>query len=185
MNREKNVFEHVEKRDTIFRGNYLNLEMLKVKLPDERFANWEIVRVKDAVAILLVDKKRNVQLVRQYRPALGRVLLEVPTGLLDGKESAKSAAVRESEEETGYRPSVLQDLITYAHAVGYSTGMITLFLGTELEYTGKIHLDTTEFLEPVCMSFDELLQLVKTNQIIDAKTILCTLLSEELVSNIS
>ena len=72
--------------------------------------------------------------------------------------------------------------MTYAHAEGYSTGMMTLFLGLRLTHTGKISLDDTEFLEPVSMSFLQLKQLVRKNMILDSKTILSTLLAEPYLS---
>jgi len=182
MNGKNKGIEQILKRQFVFRGSYLHLQKLKIKLPDGRRGEREIVRVKDAVAVLPIDDQKNVHLVRQYRPAINRTLVEIPAGLLDREEKIADAAVRECEEETGYRPGVLKELITYAHAEGYSTGFITLFLGTDLEYTGNIHLDATEFLEPVCMSFDELHRLVEKNEIVDSKTILCTLLSREWMS---
>ena len=183
MFQENNLLESIVNRKPLFAGKYLFLERLEVKLPDGRGGEREVVRVKDAVAVLPLDVEGNVHLVRQYRAAIDRTLLEVPAGLLDGGESCQTAAVRECEEETGYRCGKLKQLLTYAHAEGYSTGFITLFLGTQLEYTGKMHLDATEFVEPVCMSFHELLRLVRENQIVDSKTILCTLLSESLITD--
>ena len=91
------------------------------------------------------------------------------------------SARRECEEETGYKPGKLTELITYAHAEGYSTGMITLFLGTELENTGKTDFDESEFLELVKIPFRELIIKVKTKQFIDSKTIISTLICEKLL----
>lgn len=181
MKEKVKVFEEIIKREPLFHGKYLHLERLDVRLPDDRPGEREIVRVRDAVAVLPLDDEGNVHLVRQHRPAIERTLVEIPAGLLDGDESPSDAAVRECEEETGYRPGHLRELITYAHAEGYSTGFVTLFLGTELEYTGKTSLDATEFVESVCMPFDELFNMVQENQILDSKTILGTLLTERLI----
>jgi ADP-ribose pyrophosphatase len=182
MKRQEKVFEEIIKREPLFHGKYLHLERLNVKLPDGRQGEREIVRVRDAVAVLPLDDGGKVHLVRQHRPAIERTLVEIPAGLLDIDESLSDAAVRECEEETGFRPGHLQELITYAHAEGYSTGFVTLFLGTELEYTGKTNLDATEFVEPADMPFDELLHMVRENRIYDSKTILGTLLTERLIS---
>ena len=176
------VMEEIIHRISVFEGKYLRLEKLNIKLPDGRLGEREIVRVKDAVAILPLDEDGIVHLVRQHRPAIERTILEIPAGLLDDEEKAEEAAVRECEEETGYRPGQLKELITYAHAEGYSSGFITLFLGTELTYTGQIHLDASEYVEPVSMPFRELLKRVRENQFVDSKTILSTLLSEKLIS---
>jgi ADP-ribose pyrophosphatase len=179
-----NILEKILTREIIFRGKYLNLEKLQIGLPDGRYGEREIVRVRNAVAVLLVDDKRNVHLVRQHRSAIEQTILEAPAGLLNDGEEPAAAAVRESEEETGYRPLKLRQLITYAHAEGYSTGFITLFLGTQLNNTGKICLDSSEYLEQVTVPFDKLAEMVKENQIIDSKTILCTILSKKMITEL-
>lgn len=177
---EKRLIEDVISRERLYEGKYLHLDRLIVRVPSGASAEREIVRVRDAVAVLPVDAEGSVHLVRQYRPAIGRTLLEAPAGLINQKEGKRDAAIRECEEETGYRPNRLRKLITYAHAEGYSSGFITLFLGTDLARTGGIHTDPNEFVEPVTMPFDELIGLVRSNQILDSKTILCVLLYEKL-----
>ena len=178
------LFEHVKKRESIFQGKYLNLERLHLQFPNDIKGIREVVRVKDAVAVLPVDSENTVHLIRQHRPAIGKTIIEVPAGIMDKKEeSLEECAKRECEEETGVIPGKLTRLITYAHAEGYSTGFITLFLGTELKHTKNLNLDQTEFVEQVSMPYTELLKMVLKNQIIDSKTILSTLLSKEIIFN--
>ena len=183
MDDNGNVYEQIVHRDMLFTGKYLKLERLHVKLPDGRTGEREIVRVPDAVSVLPLDKEGNVHLIRQHRPAIERTLVEIPAGLLDGDEKPIEAALRECEEETGYRPTKLQELLTYAHAEGYSTGFVTLFLGTELEYRASLKPDSTEFIEPVSMPFQRLFRMVQTNQIVDSKTILSTLLVHDMMND--
>jgi ADP-ribose pyrophosphatase len=174
---EKNSLEErMEKRHILYTGKYLNLEKVDVIFPDGRPGQREIVQVYNSVAVLLLDGKNEAHLIRQYRIAIDRTIFEIPAGLLDPGEDAETAALRECEEETGLLPQKLEKLITYAHAEGYSTGYMTLFLGTELKNTGKIKLDSTEFLEPVSIPFPKLEEMVRNNEIIDSKTILSTLL---------
>ncbi len=175
--------EKIILRETIFTGRYMQLERLDVRLPDGNLCDREIVRVRDAVAVLPIDDEGNVHLVRQYRPAMDRALLEIPAGLIDDGETVEAAALRECEEELGIRPKRLEKLITYAHAVGYSTGMITLFLGSDLERTGQTQLDSTEFVEPVVIPFSDLNHRVVTGEFIDAKTIVATILSRNLIDS--
>jgi ADP-ribose pyrophosphatase len=169
---------HIANRKTLFQGNYLNLEKLDILLPDGRNGEREIVRVKDAVAVLPMDQLGKVYLVKQYRHAIQKELIEVPAGLVDKNEKPEDTAYRECEEETGFRPKKLVRLLHYSHAEGYSTGFTTLYLGMDLMYTGKIHLDSSEYLQMVQMPFSKLLEMVKKNQILDSKTILCALLYE-------
>jgi ADP-ribose pyrophosphatase len=179
------LFEPVVARERIFDGRFLLVDRLTVRLPDGRTADREAVVMRNSVAVLPMDSEGNVHLVRQHRPAIGRTILEVPAGLIDGGESASAAAVRECEEETGVRPGRLRELITYAHVEGYSTAFMTLYHATELDRTGKVRLDADEFVEPVTMPFDELLSLVRSNQIIDSKTILCAVMVREMLSIIN
>jgi len=169
--------EKVEKREILFRGRFLLLENLRVRLPDGRQADREVVRMRDSVAVLPMDGKGQAILVRQHRPAIGRTLLEIPAGLIEEGESAEEAAVRECEEETGYRPLHLKKLLDYAHAEGYSTGMVTLFSACPVIHTGKIHLDRTECLETVSLPLAELRAMLAKNKLLDSKTMLAVLLS--------
>ena len=173
----------IEDRERIFTGNYLKLVRLNVRLPDGRDAGREIVCVRNAVAVLPMDVGKRVHLVRQYRPAIDRTIVEIPAGLIDPGETAETAALRECEEETGYRPKRLRRLIYYAHAEGYSTGFITAFLGTGLVFTGIDNPDSTEIIDRIEMSFNELLDAIASGEIVDSKTILSAVLTRELISS--
>ncbi len=181
MNTDDPLFENILRRDRVYDGHFLHLDRLTVRLPDGRTGEREVVSMRDAVAVLPMGAEGKVHLVRQHRPAIARTLLEVPAGLIDEGETPSAAAVRECEEETGLRPGKLRELITYAHAEGYSTAFVTLFLGTDLERTGRVRLDANEFVEPVILPFDELLSLVRANRIVDSKTILCAVMTREIL----
>jgi ADP-ribose pyrophosphatase len=172
------LFEPVQKRERVYAGSYLNLDRLTIRLPNGKKAFREIVNVRNAVAILPVDRDGTVYLVRQHRPAIKRTIIEIPAGVVDGKtESLEKCARRECEEETGIVPGKLLRLLTYSHAEGYSTGFITLFLATHLKHTGKLNLDQTEFVEQVKMPFDKLIRLIEKGVIFDSKTILGAILA--------
>ena len=174
--------EWIVKRETRYAGRYIELQELTVRLPDGRTASREVVRVRDAVAVLPLDQEERVYLVRQHRPAVEKTLLEAPAGLIDPGEEPEEAAVRECEEEIGFRPGRLIRLVRYAHAEGYSSGFITLFIGTDLEPSGPLRLDETEHLENVRIPFSDLLERVRSNEIQDSKTILASLFWAEMRS---
>ncbi|OGS33752.1 MAG: hypothetical protein A2293_14465 [Elusimicrobia bacterium RIFOXYB2_FULL_49_7] len=177
--------EQVLKRETCFTGSYLKLERLHIELPDGRHGTREIVRVKDAVAVLPVDQNGIVHLIRQHRPAIGRTILEVPAGVVDSTDaSLEACAARECEEETGIVPGKLVKLLTYAHAEGYSTGFITLFLATDITPTGQTKLDESEYVEQAAFPFAEAERKVQDGDIIDSKTILCLLLSKSRIETL-
>lgn len=181
MAEEQEILERIIEQESIFEGNYLNLEKVRVALPDGRIADREIVRVKDAVAILPLGADGTVHLVRQGRPAINKTIIEVPAGLVDQGETPAQAARRECAEEIGFRPAKLRKLLRYAHAEGYSDGFTTLYLGTVLERVENQQLDSSEYLQRITLPLYELLRRVRENQILDSKTILCALLAEKVM----
>src|SRR5262245_56930966 len=98
----------------------------------------EIVEHPGAVAIVAVRDAANgapeVLLVQQYRPAVGRALLEIPAGLLEPgeREAPQVAAARELAEETGYAASDWRLLAHELPSPGFSTERIILYLATGL-----------------------------------------------------
>jgi ADP-ribose pyrophosphatase len=181
VGQQSTEFERTVRREALYDGKYLHLERFHVVLPDGRAATREIVRVPEAVAVLPLDDRGIVHLVRQRRPAIEETILEVPAGLVDPGETPEIAAIRECEEEVGLRPGRLTKLIRYAHAEGYSTGFTTLYLGTLLEERTPLELDSTEILENVSMPFPNLLARIYENRIIDSKTMLSAFLAQRVL----
>lgn len=182
MSDDDRLAEEVVGRRELFRGSYLRLEELAVRLPDGRPARREVVAVRDAVAVLPIDAEGRVHLVRQHRAAIGRTIIEAPAGVIEPGEDPQEAARRECEEEVGLRPRRLLQLISYAHAEGYSSGFITLYAGLDLEAVESPGLDPTEVVERVVLPFAQLREKVRRNEIVDSKTILSTLLWERMAA---
>ena len=168
--------EEILKRTQIYSGAYLSVEELSIRLPDGRTGTREIVGVRDAVAVFAIDDDEQVYLVRQHRPAIGETLLEIPAGLIEPEENPGETAIRECEEEIGQRPGKLDRLLTYAHAEGYSTGWLTLFLGRNLIPSVSASPDETEYLRPEVLPFQDLMEEVLAGRIKDSKTILSSLI---------
>ena len=89
------------------------------------------------MAILAIDPGDRVLLVRQFRVAVGDLLLEVPAGTLDvgdgGKiEDPDGAARRELEEETGMRAGSWRKVAQFYTAPGFTSELMHLYLATDL-----------------------------------------------------
>ena len=155
-------------------GKIVRLSLDEVALPDGRTCEFEMIRHPGAAAVLPLDAAGNVILIRQYRYAAGGWLLEVPAGKLDPGEAPETCAVREAEEETGYRIGSLEPLGWIWTTPGFTDEKIWLFLGRDL--TGGVQqLQTDEVLEVVRLPLDEAVRMAAEGEIRDGKSV-CALL---------
>lgn len=175
--------ERVVDSKTIYRGRYLTFRIDTVERTDGSRAEREVVGHPGAVAILAIDERNRVLMVRQYRAPAGRILLEVPAGTLDidpdtgAIEDPDLAAPRELEEETGYRAGSLRRLTSFWTAPGFATELMHLYLATDLRQADETRLgpDEDERLELEHVPLAEALAAVETGEIADAKSILALL----------
>jgi ADP-ribose pyrophosphatase len=163
--------ETVIASEPAYLGKLVHLHVYTVQLPNGESSIREIVQHPGAVAMVPLLPGGEVVLVRQFRLAAGKVMLEIPAGTLEPGEDPALAAARELQEEIGYHPGTLIDLGGEYTAPGYTTELIHLFLATDLEQS-RLSQDDDEFLETVTLPFEEALQLVETGEIADGKTMI-------------
>ena len=156
------------RKTTIYDGKYVRLDVYNLTIKGIK-ARREIVEHPAAAAILAFDEKGKIILVRQHRFPRGYIL-EIPAGTLEKGESPKRCALREIQEETGYKAKGMTHLITYYPSVGYNTEAIHCFVASGLTQVKK-KLDTDEFITIKKMELSKLLKLIKSGKIIDSKTI--------------
>ena len=160
--------ETITREEPVYDGRVVHLVVLDVMLPDGGTAKRELVRHPGAVAVvpLIGD---DVLMVRQFRVAAGRVLLEIPAGTLNPGEDPRLCAEREMQEETGYRPGNLESLGGIFVAPGYTTEFIHLFLATDLTES-RLEMDEDEFIELVRMPLANVLAMIDRGEIEDGKS---------------
>ncbi|MER3486262.1 MAG: NUDIX hydrolase, partial [Chloroflexota bacterium] len=126
-----------------------------------------------AVAILALTADHHLLLVRQYRHAVGSVLVEIPAGTREANESAAETARRELIEETGFAPGELREILSFYSSPGYSAECITLFLATSCQPVSS-GLRGDETAEVVLVPRSELPHLLKPgpDQVHDGKTLI-------------
>lgn len=156
--------------EVIYDGKILTLVKDKVICPNNEEAYREIVRHNGGAAILVVNEKNEVLLIRQFRYAYDEIIYEIPAGKLELNEDPYEAAKRELEEETGYKAEKLISLGVIYPTCGYSSEKIHLYLASGLS-KGSLHLDDDEFIEPMFISLDKVKKMILNNEIKDAKTI--------------
>jgi 8-oxo-dGTP pyrophosphatase MutT (NUDIX family) len=122
---------------------------------------WESPHI--ATVVPVTTDKRFV-LCRQYRHAVGKVMLQFPAGIVGAGESPEAAARRELEEETGYTAGELEHLGDIAVYPTKLSGWHHLYLARDVQPGGTVVDDPHEPIEVVLASTSELYRMVDTNQ---------------------
>ena len=146
---------------------------------DDRIVEREVVRHPGAVTIIPVVDSQHICLIRNYRVAVDETLIELPAGTLEPGEDPQLTAERELIEETGYRAGSCRLLHEFYLSPGILDEKMRLYLATGL-MPGEPCRETGEQIENLVVSWEEALQLVRSGEIRDAKTIIGLLFYNQL-----
>ena len=161
--------------ETIYKGKIFDIRIDEIQDGDISYKR-EIVVHKGSAVIMPVFKDNTVALVRQYRHAAGKDLLEIPAGTLDSNESPEIGAARELEEEIGVTAGKIELLTEFYVSPGFLTEKMWVYLATDLTETAQ-NLEEDENLTVERHSFERLYEMIKAGEIQDAKTISAILLA--------
>ena len=166
-----NLNEKTKSSEIVFQGKLLDVRRDKVILPngDNGIREWINHPGAACCVPLLPDGK--IVLIRQYRYALGKEMIELPAGKLDIKEAPEDCAIRELEEEIGYKSNKLTFLTNIHPAIGFANEKMWIYLAEDLKKTNK-KLDSDEFLELMPTKLEDALEMVWNGSITDVKTII-------------
>lgn len=117
----------------------LRLSIAEVELPDGTRFEQYVMRIPAAAMAVVVDEQLRVLMLRRHRFILDRWVWELPGGYLNEEEGEDPGvcAAREAEEETGWRPGVVEHLVTFQPMVGSADAANHLYLGREARYVGE------------------------------------------------
>lgn len=166
--------------EVVYDGHFLQVSRDRVQLPDGKVSHREYIRHPGAVVILPLLDDGRVLLERQFRYPNDKVFVEFPAGKIDPGEDHLDCAKRELEEETGYTATDWRFVCTIHNAIAYSDEHLELFLARGL-VAGEAKLDDGEFIELFTATVPELLEMVKTGQVTDVKTIIGAFWLEKIV----
>jgi ADP-ribose pyrophosphatase len=167
--------------EVAYDGRFLKVSRDRIRLPDGAETDREFIRHPGAVVILPVFDDGSVLLERQFRYPLGQVFIEYPAGKIDPGEDPLACAKRELQEETGYTASEWQFVCTIHNAIAYSDEHLDLYLARGLT-AGEAKLDDGEFLETFRAGLPEMLEMVRSGQVTDVKTVIGTFWLEKILA---
>jgi len=163
-------YETTLRSKNIFSGRIIKLRIDEVELPNGIKSTREIVEHPGAVAAVAITDDNEVLLVRQYRKAVDRELLEIPAGKIEKGETKEDCMKRELMEETGYYPNSLKLLTSFYTSPGFSSEIIHLFLATNL-IRSKKNADIDEYLQVQKLPLEDAVKKIHSGEIVDGKTI--------------
>ena len=173
-------FEKVDER-LIHQGAIIDVAVGTFRGPDGDTFERDIVHHPGAVSVVAVDRDGRVPLVRQYRAALDKELLELPAGKLDvAGEDPMACAQRELVEEVGRSAAAIELLCEFHNSPGFSDERHRVYLArdlTEVPHDRQGVEEASMTVEWVLL--DDAVALVRSGEVLDAKTVIGLLLAHE------
>jgi ADP-ribose pyrophosphatase len=167
------------KSSLVYRGPVFDVYEEEVILPTGRTAKLSRITHSQTVSVVPVRANGAVLMIRQYRPAIGDYLLEVPAGRVnDDGESPEACAQREMAEEVGYRAQKLVKLFEGYLVPGYGNEYMHYYIAVDL-YRDSLPQDEDEVIETLEMPMKIAVQMVRQSKITDSKTALGILLAAD------
>jgi ADP-ribose pyrophosphatase len=162
-----------------YSGKRISVRLDEVNCGLESTVLREVVEHPGAVVILPIGKNGEITLVRQYRHALDRIMIECPAGTREIGEDPLSTAKRELAEEAKLTATTW-DFLGQLHPVpGFSTEAQELYLARNLSVT-YADTDPGEYIEVMQVTLKEIKDMIKNSLITDSKTI-CIIYRAELL----
>ncbi len=161
----------------VYEGQRINLRRDVYEADGVEFVR-EIVEHPGAAVVVAFVQPDELVLVRQYRPAVGEILLELPAGTLEPGEDPACCAARELTEETGFSARKIRPLGIVYPSPGVLGEVMHFFEGRELA-PGESRPDPGERIEVVRMPVSELLAGIRNGEVTDGKTVIGLLLALE------
>lgn len=170
--------------DLIHDGRVVHLSLDRVRFPNGSEGTLELIRHRGASAVVPILGEPDaadptIVLIHQFRYAAGGFIYEIPAGIPGDGESWEDCALRELEEETGYRAGSLHPLTTIFTTPGFTNEAIHIFQATGLT-PGAVLRDEDEFMEVVELPLSRVMAMIRAGEICDNKSLTGILLLNHL-----
>ncbi len=171
-----NFFEKTLSQSTCHTGKVFSVQTSKVLLSNNNIASREVAIRKHAACVLAITKSKKAVMVKQFRYAAKKSLLEIPAGKMEDREkNPLLCAKRELLEETGFKSPHWINLGHILPSPGFCNEKIYIFLAKKAFKADQPKPDPNELVEPIIIDFNKLVNATVSGQIVDAKTVCAVL----------
>lgn len=144
-----------------------------ITLPNGNTITHTTIEHPGAAVIIPVTDDQRIVVVNQFRPSLGKWMIEIPAGTMEPGEDALTCAKRELEEETGYSADRYLSLGQLTPMAGMCDEIQHLYVAYQLHHTQRYQCDDDEIIKVETYTLNELEQHIINGAITDSKTIAC------------
>ena len=159
----------------------VDLGVEQADLPNGVTVDLAVIRHPGASAIVALDKRGRVTLLRQWRHAMGGWLWEIPAGCRRAEESARACAERELSEEAGLAARRWDHLGGIVTIPSFCDERIELYLARDLDHAPG-ELDPDEVISANAVALDEALAMIARGELVDAKSIVALLRARDFLA---
>ncbi len=154
-------------KKTLWKGKFMSAVEITYRDAHGTVRTWEAlerVGIGGIVVMVAVTPTGNVIIEKQFRPPMGRDVIELPAGLVEDGEEMEEAARRELIEETGWAAGKLAFLAEGPISTGASTESLRAYLCTDLKHVEKNGGDDNEIIEVIEVSLDRAQEFLQDRQ---------------------
>ena len=155
----------------IYKNRWLDLEEHKVITGDNKEGIYSVLDYGDGVSILPIDDDNNVFLIWEYKYAIKKFTLQLPSGSVDKREKPIQAAKRELLEETGFKAGKWKFLGTTNPFPTNITTTVFLYLATNLKQVQRPETGIEIYRFPI----SRVRKMVFENKITHSGSLVCLL----------
>ena len=163
--------EKTSSSEIVFQGRLLDVRRDIVILPNGANGIREWIKHPGAVCCIPILPNGKIALIKQYRYSVRKMMIELPAGKLDKNEAPEDCAIRELEEEIGYKANKITFLTNIHPAIGFADEKMWIYFAEDLEKTNQ-KLDPDELIEIIPTKLEDALEMVWNGEITDVKTVI-------------
>lgn len=156
---------------TLFEGKVFNLKVDEIEYDSGNKGIREVIVHPGGAVVIPVTNEGKLVMVTQIRYPFQTTLLEFPAGKLDIDEDPLDCAIRELEEETGYKSGKVNKLGKIYTAPGYCTETLHIYVAQELKKGDHKREEGEQGMEVFELSLEEIEKKINNGEIVDAKSI--------------